>query len=296
MKILIAGGSGLIGTALSKALVAKGHEVVILTRNPSGKAESEGISFAKWNPSQLEIDQDAVNGCDTIVNLAGASVAQRWTASAKKEILDSRVNSTRTIVQALEHAQSKTLINASAIGIYPFGDETLDEGSELGNGFLQEVVRKWEIEGQKASPSHRTAFIRIGVVLATEGGALEKLLPIFKLGLGSPVGSGQQWQSWIHIDDLVALFIRSIEDSSIVGVINGVSPNPVTNKEFSKELASALSKPFWAPKVPGFVLKMIFGEMSQVILRSQKVISSAQQAHNFSCQYPTIDKAFSQLI
>lgn len=296
MKILIAGGSGLIGTALSKALVSKGHEVIVLTRNPSGKSNSEGISFAKWNPNRFEIDQEAVNGCDTIVNLAGASVAQRWTSSAKKEILNSRVNSTRTIVQALEHTQSKTLINASAIGIYPFGDDELDEKSATGKGFLQDVVRKWEDEGRKTNNSHRTAFIRIGVVLATEGGALEKLMPIFKLGLGSPVGSGQQWQSWIHIDDLVALFIQSIEDSSLKGIINGVSPNPVTNQEFSKELASALSKPFWAPKVPGFVLKMIFGEMSQVILRSQKVISTRQKDYGFHCKYATIDQAFNNLV
>lgn len=295
MKILIAGGSGLIGTALSKALVANGHQVVVLTRNPDGKKESAHISYAAWNPAQLEIDQQAVESADAIVNLAGANVAQRWTSAAKREIMDSRVNSTRTLVNALQNAPSKTLINASAIGIYPFGDEPSNEASPLGEGFLQDVVKAWEIEGQKAAEQHRVAFIRIGLVLSNDGGAMAKLLPVFKMGLGSAVGSGKQWQSWIHIDDLVNLFIRSIEDDAINGVINGVAPHPVTNQQFSKALAASLSKGFWAPKVPAFVLKLIFGEMSQVILRSQKVVSTVQDSFNFQCAYPNIDKALNEL-
>jgi len=173
------------------------------------------------------------------------------------------------VVKALEKTASKTLINASAIGIYPFGSDTFDEDTAPGDGFLQDVVKAWEEEGQKAKNS-RLAFVRIGVVLSKDGGALEKLIPLFKLGLGSAVGSGKQWQSWIHIDDLVSLFIHILENPEIQGVFNGVSPNPVTNHYFSKSLAQSMNKPFWAPKVPGFVLKLVFGEMSQIILNSQK--------------------------
>lgn len=294
MNVIITGGSGLIGSAISKALVQKGHNVVILTRNAANKTPKDGVTYAEWEPSKLEIDQKAIDACDAIINLAGANVAQRWSDKAKKEILDSRVLSTRTVVQALEKTGPKTLINASAVGIYPFGDETLDESSAPGEGFLQEVVKAWEAEGQKAT-NHRRAFIRIGVVLSDQGGALEKLVPLFKLGLGSAVGSGKQWQSWILLDDLVRLFVHVLEHPEVEGVINGVSPNPVTNQHFSKSLAKSLNKPFWAPKVPAFVLKIVFGEMSQVILRSQKIVSNGHFQINFELKHKEIDGAFDSL-
>ncbi|MFT4878412.1 MAG: hypothetical protein ACI9LS_000562 [Flavobacteriales bacterium] len=294
MNVIITGGSGLIGSALSKALVHKGHEVVILTRNAAKKSSKKGITYAEWNPSKLQIDQSAVDACDAIINLAGANVAQRWTNSAKKEILNSRILSTRTVVEALEKTVSKTLINASAIGIYPFGSDTSDEGTAPGDGFLQEVVKAWEEEGQKAKNS-RLAFVRIGIVLSKDGGALEKLIPLFKLGLGSAVGSGKQWQSWIHIDDLVSLFIHILENPEIQGVFNGVSPNPVTNHYFSKKLAQSMNKPFWAPKVPRFILKLVLGEMSQIILNSQKVVSKEHAKINFDLKHSHINDAFNEL-
>ncbi|WP_306639513.1 TIGR01777 family oxidoreductase [Sanyastnella coralliicola] len=295
MNIVISGGSGLIGRQLTKALTGLGHHVTILTRSPEKYQGSELVSYAHWSPSSLSVDKHAIAESDVVINLAGATVAQRWTEKTKKAILDSRVNSTRTLVEAMKDGKQRVFLSASAIGLYPFGDDNFKEDHAPGSGFLSDVVRDWETEAMKAAQDgHRTALIRIGVVLAKDGGALERLVPIFKLGLGSAVGDGKQWQSWIHIDDLVNIFLFALENN-LSGAYNAVAPNPVTNEEMSRQLAKALGKPFWAPNVPGFVLKMIFGDMSEVILGSQKVSAEKLEDSGFNFSFPDIDQALDNL-
>lgn len=294
MKYLISGGTGLVGTAITKQLLQNGHQVMVLSRNGKARAEwlDGEVSRSKWDPANQVIDQEAVKTAHVIINLAGSSVSQRWTEANRRSILNSRVDSTSTLVNAMQGLPPKTFISASAIGLYADSDELQDESSPAAEGFLSDVVVRWEQEAEKAQEfGHRVVMLRIGLVLAKEGGALKSLAPIFKLGIGSAVGSGKQWQSWIHIDDLAALFIQAGNEDSWGGAMNAVAPNPVSNKTFSKALAKTLGRPFWAPNVPAFVLKLVFGKMSQVVLASQKVSSKKTEAAGFNFQYTQIQDA-----
>ena len=298
MKYLISGGTGLVGTAITKQLLQNGHQVMVLSRNGKARAEwlDGEVSRSKWDPANQVIDQEAVKTAHVIINLAGSSVSQRWTEANRRSILNSRVDSTSTLVNAMQGLASKPFISASAIGLYADSDELQDESSPATEGFLSDVVVRWEQEAEKAQEfGHRVVMLRIGLVLAKEGGALKSLAPIFKLGIGSAVGSGKQWQSWIHIDDLAALFIQAGNEDSWGGAMNAVAPNPVSNKTFSKALAKTLGRPFWAPNVPAFVLKLVFGKMSQVVLASQKVSSKKTEAAGFNFQYTQIQDALNSI-
>jgi uncharacterized protein len=295
MKIVLSGGSGLIGSLIGQTLANSGHDVAILTRSIKPNQPFRQI---EWDPQRNLIDDVKMEGTQCIINLAGAPVAQRWTTSNKENILESRINSTKVLVDYIDRnkAVCHSFISASAIGLYPSGDSFYNENSASGNNFLSEVVQHWENAAFKAETyGCRVVALRIGIVLAKNGGALDKLLPIFKLGLGSPVGSGKQWQSWIHINDLVQMFQLLSENFQYAGIYNAVAPNPVTNKEFSSALAKSLNRPFWLPAVPAFVLKLVFGKMSQIILNSQKVSSKKIEALGFKFKFPTIDIAFENL-
>ncbi len=297
MKALITGGTGLVGTKLTQALVDRGYHVGVFTRNPNiattGATTHGRISLLAWPPDEQGKQQ--LSEADVVFNLAGAPVAQRWTKAAKQHILNSRIETTDCVVANMTNAKT-VLVSASAIGIYPEGDEWVYEDHAPASGFLSDVVRLWEQSALCASESgHRVVCLRIGLVLAAEGGALSKLTPLFNAGLGSAVGTGKHWQSWVHIDDLVRGFIFAAENATMAGVYNAVSPHPVTNKVLSKALAQALGKPFFLPPVPGFALRLLFGKMSRVILASQKVGARRLLTAGFTFQYETISSAMNSL-
>lgn len=295
MKVAISGGTGLLGQAITKILLEQGHEVVILSRSKKQSSEKR-LSYVAWNPAAGELDFDAMSHVDGIINLAGAPVAQRWTASNKKAILDSRIDSTKCLVDYVlnQPNQVKSFVSASAIGIYPSSKELMTVSSKAGKGFLSDVVVQWEKAAEPVFEKVKGSIIRIGIVLSADGGALEKMLPIFKMGIGSALGSGKQWQSWIHIEDIARLFVFALQNKTLP-IMNGVAPHPVNQKAFSKELAKALKKPFWAPAVPAFVLKMVLGDMAEVVLNSQKVSAKSAENSGFEFKYKEIDRAMSSL-
>jgi uncharacterized protein (TIGR01777 family) len=278
MTISISGASGFIGRHLMKSLAQAGHSPRALSRH-APPAES-------------------LREADAIIHLAGEPVAQRWTAAAKQRILDSRVVGTRNLVEALGRLtrRPETLICASAIGYYGSrGDEVLTESSAPGSGFLPEVCVAWEREAQAAEAfGIRVVRVRTGVVLDANGGALVRMLPPFRMGLGGRLGSGRQWMSWIHLEDLAALFQFAVE-SQVRGPLNAVAPNPVTNSDFTRELAHALRRPAVFP-VPEFALKMLFGEMADVLLASQRVAPAAAEAAGFRFRFPQLAPALESLL
>jgi uncharacterized protein (TIGR01777 family) len=278
MTISISGASGFIGRHLMKSLAQAGHSLRALSRH-APPAES-------------------LREADAIIHLAGEPVAQRWTAAAKQRILDSRVVGTRNLVEALGRftRRPETLICASAIGYYGSrGDEILTESSAPGSGFLPEVCVAWEREALAAEAfGIRVVRVRTGVVLDANGGALVRMLPPFRMGLGGRLGSGRQWMSWIHLEDLAALFQFAVE-SQVRGPLNAVAPNPVTNSDFTRELAHALRRPAVFP-VPEFALKMLFGEMADVLLASQRVAPAAAEAAGFRFRFPQLAPALESLL
>lgn len=294
MKILMTGATGLIGKQLSEKLVEKGHQLIIVSRN-ADKARK----ICKFNCDIIEADLNLgpivdkrIDSIDAVIHLAGESVAaNRWTEAAKKNIYNSRVLGTHNLVESLHKV--KIFIGASAVGIYGNrGDEPMTETSELGNDFLSKVCVDWESESFKAEKKGaRVAILRIGMVISAKGGALEKLLPIFKLNLGGKIGNGRQWMSWIHIEDLVNMFVTALE-TECAGIFNAVSPNPVTNENFTEALADSLKVKAIIP-VPEFALKIAMGDLAQLVLSSQKVIP--KKMDNFDYKYPDIKNAFENL-
>lgn len=292
MKVVITGGTGLVGSRMVSRLRADGHQIGVFSRSP--ESATEGLEMLAWPPDAR--GKKAVSEADVIFNLAGAPVAQRWTKASKAKILNSRVDVTETIVRLMNPNRKQTLVSASAIGIYPEGDGVIDESTPPANGFLADVVKAWEASALKAERAgHRVVCLRIGLVLAPEGGALEKLIPIFKLGLGSPVGTGKHWQSWIHIDDLVGLFVFAAQNGTMNGAYNAVAPNPVSNRVLSHALAKAMKRPFFLPAVPAPTLRLFFGEMAQVVLASQRVNNVRVNTAGFQYDYPEIEQAMRQL-
>lgn len=297
-RIVISGGSGLVGRALTEALLAAGFRVAWLTRSQRAVA---GVECISWDVYAGQIPPASLSGALAVVHLAGAPVAQRWTARARKEILDSRVKTARMLTDAIEALPADdrpaAFVGGSAIGWYGEGEAWQDENAPLGEGFLAEVVEKWEAaEARAAASGVRTCIVRTGLVLSPSGGMLGKLLPLYRLGLGSPVGSGKQWQSWIHIDDLVRLFIHLIEEPELHGVFNGVAPAPVRQAELSRELARALRRPHFMPRVPRWALQLVFGEMSQTICASQKINPRATIESRFEFRYPQLRGALEELL
>ncbi|MDX6289377.1 MAG: uncharacterized protein QOH42_1176 [Blastocatellia bacterium] len=291
MKVLIAGASGLVGSALIPALEAEGAEVIRLVRTSAGAGEVE------WHPNNDQIDATKLEGFDAIINFAGENIAGgRWTDDVKRKIHDSRVNGTHLLSEAIAglKQQPKVFLCASATGIYgDRGDETLDEQSDSGGGFLAGVCREWEQATEPAAAAGvRTVNLRFGPILAREGGMLSKLLTPFKMGMGGKVGSGKQFISWVAIDDVVGAIKLALKDESIRGPLNIVSPRPVTNEEFTKTLGHVLSRPT-ALSVPAFAARLAFGEMAdEMLLTSQRVIPKRLNDAGFEFEYPELEGAF----
>ena len=299
-KVLITGGTGLIGHHLADVLIDAGYEVAILTRSPA--KTSHHRSF-RWDPAAGTIDEAAIPYADYVVNLAGASVADgKWTDERKHAIMGSRLDGLALLHRELARPghHVRAVLSASAIGIYgDSGDQLLTEDTPPGlptEDFLADVAQQWELAAAPiAALGIRTIVPRIGVVLSTEGGALPQMARPVKLGAGAALGSGQQYMSWIHIDDLCRLFMAMLDDVTWRGVYNAVAPNPVTNQEFTKMLAEVLHRPLLLPKVPAFGLKLALGEMSDVVLASQRVSADKVLAHNFVFEYPQLTEALKAL-
>ena len=282
-RVLVSGVSGPIGAALLPSLKSRGCYVVRLVRR-----EAENDTELCWDPAQ-PLSPDAVSGFHAVIHLAGESIVGRWTASKKAEIRDSRVIGTRHLAQALAHAEvkPKVFVCSSAIGYYgDRSDEVLSEPSAPGTGFLAEVCREWEATTQPAADAGiRAVQIRTGVVLSPSGGALGKMLTPFKLGVGGNIGDGRQWMSWIDVQDMVGAIHHILETDSIHGPVNMVAPNPVTNAEFTKTLASVLSRPAIFP-MPAFAVKLAFGEMGEtVLLGSQRVEPAKLIANGYQFRF-----------
>lgn len=297
MKILITGGTGLIGTLLSEKLINSGHSVRILSRS---KQNIPNIEVFEWNTSKNYIEKGALEGIDAIVHLAGAGIAdKRWTDARKREIIDSRVESLKCIIANLpKNHNIKTVVGGSAIGYYGgnTGENLMDENSAAGKDFLAKCTVLWEKEEEKLAEvlEARLVKIRTGVVFSTRDGAFPKLIAPVKLNLGAALGSGKQWISWIHEDDLVAMFEKAITNNNIEGVYNGVAPEPVRNDILNQMSAKILNKAYFLPKVPGFVLKLALGEMSVVVLGSSKVENKRKILDRF--KYPTLPMALENLL
>lgn len=295
---MITGASGLIGKRLTELLLQKGHQVSHLGR----KKSNGSVPSYVWDVKRGTIDINALKGIDTIIHLAGAGIADKpWTKERKREILESRTQSTQLLHKTLQQNPNsvKAFISASAIGYYGFeaSDNTFTENSEAGIDFLASVTRQWEEEVEKLKTlSLRVAKIRIGIVLSTEGGALKPMLLPIKYFVGSPLGSGKQWMSWIHMDDLCAMFIHIAENEKLDGVYNATSPTAATNAEFTKAVAAVLKRPIWLPKVPEFVLTILLGEMASLITQGSKVASKKIQESGFVFQYPTLEGALENLL
>ena len=289
MKIAISGASGLIGSALVPALEAAGHDVLRLVRRaPTNAREIE------WRPSEGTIDHGALAGVEAFVNLSGANLGQRWTAKSKQEILDSRTDTTgllATTAAALEPRPS-AFVSAGGIGIYgDRGDEVVTEESTLGTGFEADVCRAWEAAAEPARAAGiRVVSFRQGMVLSKDGGALERMLLPFKLGVGGRVGSGRQWWTWVGLDDVVAAYLFVLQ-SELSGVVNLCAPNPVTSEQFTDALGRALHRPTIFP-VPGFAIRALFGEMGDnVLLRGRRALPARLLEAGFDFSFPEIDEA-----
>lgn len=295
MRVLVTGATGLIGQQICEELRQEGHETVILSRRPSGVKTGPGITAYAWDPEQGNPPAEAWDGVDAVIHLAGEPVAgARWTNDQKRRIRDSRVTGTKNLVDGMKGLASRprVLVSASAVGFYgDRGEEDLDERSSPGNGFLSDVCREWEDEALKAEQAGiRVGLVRIGVVLSREGGALEKMLLPFKLGLGGQLGDGRQWFPWIHVDDIVGIFKHALVNENVRGPINGVSPGIVSNAEFTKQFAGALNRSVFFP-VPAFALRMMMGEMAIVVLSSQKVVPKVALDTGYDFKFPQLGEA-----
>jgi len=297
-KILITGGTGLVGQQLSQKLLAEGKEVCWLSRTPK---QDTAIPQYIWDVEAGIIDKKAFKGVDTIVHLAGAPIAdKRWTAARKKAIYNSRIKSTELLTKYIVEGELlvKTFISASAIGIYgDRGDEWLYENSSEEKNWLAKVCCDWEAAVDPMTEwGLRTACVRIGLVLAKEGGALSKMLPPLKMGINPILGSGGQYYSWIHIDDLVGIFEQLVDDENLFGIFNAVAPNPVTFKEFIIALGNALGKKTFKPRVPEKLMKLMMGDMSQVLFDSARVSSKKIEGKGYKFKYSTINEALPDLV
>lgn len=291
MRVLLTGATGFVGKPLARQLFLAGHQLVILSRDAERAERAVGVKadYHRWDPLSGPPPEAATTGIDAVFNLMGENLgAGRWTESRKRAIYDSRVEGTRNLVSALNRAADaplKAFVNFSAIGYYPANTgEVIAEDGEMGAGFAAEVCADWEAAAHELSAAERRVILRLGTVLGAGGGALQKLLPVFRAGAGGPVGSGRQMMSWIHLQDLVRLCQTCLEDDSYTGVYNAVAPCPVSNADFSRTLAAVMGRPALLPAPPQ-ALKVAFGEMSQLVLDSQQIVSSRLPEAGFEYQY-----------
>lgn len=300
MKILITGGTGFVGGQLTSRLTQEGHEVAILTRSLRRSGEApRGISYLQGDPTQKGPWQEAIKNHDAVVNLAGASIFERWTEEHKRAIRESRINTTRNIVEGIipDRGKPMTLFSTSAVGYYGFhGDEEITEESHPGTDWLAKVAVEWEGEALKAkAKGARVVITRFGIVLGEKGGALVQMIPLFKKFIGGPIGSGKQWFSWVHIKDLADAFVFLMKHPEISGSVNICAPNPVRNNDLAKALGKVLHRPSFMP-APGFMIKLVLGEFGSVILEGQRVIPKRLLESGFVFQYPDIDKALKSIV
>jgi uncharacterized protein (TIGR01777 family) len=297
VKITISGASGLIGRRLLKTLAGDGHTLQVLSRH-AGTNMPGGVRVWPWEPAKAEPPTEALADADAIIHLAGEPVAQRWTPEVKQRIRESRVAGTANLARAIGKLPQapKTLVSASAMGYYGSrGDEVLTESSAPGSDYLAKVCVDWEKAAQEAEKvGVRVVRLRTGIVLDARGGALAKMLPPFKMGVGGKIGSGRQWMSWIHAEDLVGM-IRFALNNQVSGPVNGVSPNPVTNADFTRALGAVLKRPAIVP-VPALALKLAFGEMSEVLLGSQRVAPKVAEASGYRFQFTDVGAALADVL
>lgn len=296
-RVLITGGSGSVGKSLSQLLLDNGYEVAHLSRS---KTSLPKIKTYLWNVEQNKIDADCINGVDIIVHLAGAGIADsRWTEERKKTLIESRTKSIQLVYQLLKSNphQVKTVVSASASGFYSDrGDNLMKETDSPNNDFLGECSVLWGNAVDEAEDlGIRVVKFRTGVILDKNSGALPKIAAPIKFGFGSPLGDGKQWTSWIHIDDVAEMYLKGIEDEALQGAYNMSTPNPITNKELTIAIAQKLNKPLWLPNVPAFILKLIFGEMSAVVLGSTKMDVNKIEQTGFKFKFPTIKLALNKI-
>jgi uncharacterized protein len=301
MKIFMTGGTGFLGIALAQSFIEQGYAVTILSRS-AGKNDRlpPRVSVIAADPTKKGAWQQEAAAHDVIVNLAGASIFHRWSKEYKEVMRRSRIDTTRNLVESLAAPgrTTKLLLSASAVGYYGSrGDEELDEASQPGNDFLAGLCREWEAAAAEAEQySIRVVRCRFGIVLGEGGGAFDKMLPAFKLGLGSPLGSGRQWFSWIHRQDLIRIFLFLLKNAELTGPVNCTAPNPVPNREMTELLGKALHRPVFMPRIPSFLLKSALGDLGAVVLESQRVLPRKLEAAGFLFEYPEIRKAFADLV
>jgi uncharacterized protein len=301
MKVLVAGASGFIGNALLKKLADHKHEIVVLTRSLEKSAFQLPVlcKAYEWEPESGCLPIEALDGIDAVINLAGENIASgRWSTKRKKTIEDSRVLSVKNLVSAMKNLDQKpkVFLSACAVGLYgDCGDNEIDESFPSASDFLADVCKKWETETFKAEElSIRTLAFRIGMVLGHDGGALQKMLPAFQMGVGGKLGSGKNWMSWIHLEDLTEMTLHALETINLSGPVNAISPNPETNERFTEILGKVLKRPTVFP-VPSLILKIALGELSSLLLASQKVSSKKISRSGFSFKFPDLEQALTEI-
>jgi hypothetical protein len=302
MRVAVAGGTGFIGRALCAELVNAGHAVLVLTRDVeiAGPALGDYVETVEWNAQPGGAWMSSIDGADAVVNLAGESIGdKRWTPARKQSIIGSRLAATNALVEAISGAKRKpsVMVSSSAVGYYgPRGDEIITEADSSGNDFLAQTTKQWEEAARKVEKHGvRLVILRNGVVLERDGGALEKFLTPFRFFAGGTLGSGRQWFSWIHRDDVIGLMKFALENRSIKGVMNATAPVPVTMKDFCSILGRVMGRPSWAP-VPDLALKIVLGELSQMILTGQRVVPAAAEKAGYKFKYRNAEEALAAIL
>jgi len=302
MKILLCGGTGLIGRKLLESLTERNDHIILLSRNPDRMKHFEkgNVRLERWDAQTQGAWSAQINGADAVINLTGESIAaKRWTPRQKQKIVESRVHSARALAEAVAQTEKKpkVFINASAVGYYGnVGSGNVTETHPKGAGFLADTCAQWEqAAGLADRPGVRVVLARIGVVLAQEGGALSKILPPFKMFAGGPLGSGRQGFSWVHIEDVAGALRFILENSSLSGPVNLTAPNPVSMKEFCSTLGQVLRRPSWAP-VPAFALKLLLGEMAGMLLEGQRVLPKKLLDAGYSFKHPDLEEALTSIL
>ncbi|HEV2060624.1 MAG TPA: TIGR01777 family oxidoreductase [Solirubrobacteraceae bacterium] len=293
MKVTVSGATGRVGRHLVAALKERGDDVVALSRDADKAGERLGVPAYGWDLKNEAVPKEALAGRDAVVHLAGEDVGQRWSKEVKAEILDSREKGTRNMVHSIFETKPRprSFICASASGYYGArGSEPVDESEPPGGDWLAEVCARWERQAETAKVGTRLVIVRTGIVLDAGGGALAKMLPFFKAGVGGPVGGGKQYMPWIHRDDLVGIYLAAIYHDRFNGAINASAPEPVTNKHFAKALGHAISRPAVAP-VPGFTIKLMYGEMSQIVLKGVRMVPGRAAELGYEFQHADLDEA-----